>query len=948
MENSAAQARRKGGLGDHANDIMCTCYRYCAGGTWRHRTTYNSPAHVREREYDQQEPDWWIADHRRSPSPLDDAREAQRMAVDGDDAYNVSAPFFATRICLLTRRTQPELFRARSEPLGPFAEHLADENEDLKPDPGCLADLARAERDALEREPSPPVSPVMRPDSPDLLEPEQEDADFGAGANHEQAEAPFSFEDLPEPVLPKLQIAMAYINLLRGATNADLPGDVLARVYAPLQEVFNLDDANHRQSIQIFLACDSRQGYIDMCASVQERNPEYELLSWAQVETKLAAWTGIHLQRHDMCVKSCIGFTGPYKDLNNCPTCAQPRRDESGRTRKEFFTFPVVTQLQARYASPARARAMRYGVRALQANLDRVRANNDEPCGPYADVFSGTNFIAARDEGRIKDDDIMLFFSTDGAQVYKNKDSNCWFSIAVILNLAPDTRYKKSEILPLCIIPGIEHEPKDMDSFNFPVFQEISALMRDGFRVWDSDRREMLQPGLHVCIAGADGPGLTTLDGGVGHKGARSCRLHCPYVGRHKEGQSRYYPALLRPHNYHVNGCCHDDEASEIIAAYEPNDRAYLCDLAEVLAAQTKAQYENARRRTGIVRPSIFLGLPAENIMGILGTISIDIMHLVALNAPEELIPLWRGLFDHDKKDHQAKRGSEWPWAVFLSDQDTWAQHGSRIGRATPYLPGWYDRVPRDPALKINSGYKAWEYMIYVYGLGPMEFRSCLPYEYWQHFCKLVRVVDLSNQDVITVDDLQELDTLARSFCVEFEELYVKRDAARLHFVRPWMHTLLHIVNQIALKGPPAYYSQWTMERVIGFLEADLGLHSNPYANLAMIAKRNAQLNALRAMVPNIKAEKPTIYDTGVDLGDGYASAQPRDGLRRPVTLVEAEALDALMDVNDLQADHTWIGNRSVLRFGRLALPNGSIARTAWKETLKRIEHLRTARMVEV
>jgi hypothetical protein len=166
--------------------------------------------------------------------------------------------------------------------------------------------------------------------------------------------------------------------------------------------------------------------------------------------------------------------------------------------------------------------------------------------------------------------------------------------------------------------------------------------------------------------------------------------------------------------------------------------------------------------------------------------------------------------------------------------------------------------------------------------------------------------------------------------------------------VRPWIHTLLHIVNETVSKGPISYYSQWTIERVIGQLEENLRLHSNPFVNLAMIATRTCQANALRSMVPGVVREKPTIYQTGTDLGNGYAAAHPIDRLRKPVSATEAEALQKMMVDNGFTPDHTWRKDHSVLRFGRLALPNGSVARTAWKEHLKPIEHLRTARMVEV
>jgi hypothetical protein len=119
--------------------------------------------------------------------------------------------------------------------------------------------------------------------------------------------------------------------------------------------------------------------------------------------------------------------------------------------------------------------------------------------------------------------------------------------------------------------------------------------------------------------------------------------------------------------------------------------------------------------------------------------------------------------------------------------------------------------VPRNPATKINTKYKGMEWMNYLYGLGPIEFRQDLPDKHWDNFCKYVGIIELNGSKSVTAEENQELDTLIQTFNWEFEELYVQRIAARLHFVRPWMHTLLHVPNEAVAKGPTSYYSQWTL-----------------------------------------------------------------------------------------------------------------------------------------
>jgi hypothetical protein len=103
-------------------------------------------------------------------------------------------------------------------------------------------------------------------------------------------------------------------------------------------------------------------------------------------------------------------------------------------------------------------------------------------------------------------------------------------------------------------------------------------------------------------------------------------------------------------------------------------------------------------------------------------------MHLLSLNIPDLLIGLWRGTIDCDKKDNRAT----WDWAILQGD--TWEKHGKQVAAATPYLPGSFDRPPRNPAEKISSGYKLWEFLLYIFGLGPALFYNILPEKYWLNF----------------------------------------------------------------------------------------------------------------------------------------------------------------------------------------------------------------------
>ncbi|KAG0692548.1 hypothetical protein DFH29DRAFT_817451 [Suillus ampliporus] len=241
-------------------------------------------------------------------------------------------------------------------------------------------------------------------------------------------------------------------------------------------------------------------------------------------------------------------------------------------------------------------------------------------------------------------------------------------------------------------------------------------------------------------------------------------------------------------------------------------------------------------------------------------------MHLISLNIPDLLIPLWRGTFECDADDDK----STWTWAVLTGN--VWKDFGKAVTATTPHLPGFFDHPPRNPAEKINSGYKAWEFTLLLYGIGPLVLHNVLPLPYWQHFCKLVRAVRIISQHNITREELQVAARLFVEFIEEFEQLYYQRRLERIHFIRQSIHALGHYANEVATKGPLICASQWTMERTIGNLVSEICQPSNPYANLAQCAIRRAQHNALMIMIPTLDPDynKPLYPRWSKDLGSGY------------------------------------------------------------------------------
>ncbi|KAJ6566790.1 hypothetical protein B0H19DRAFT_1067069 [Mycena capillaripes] len=317
-------------------------------------------------------------------------------------------------------------------------------------------------------------------------------------------------------------------------------------------------------------------------------------------------------------------------------------------------------------------------------------------------------------------------------------------------------------------------------------------------------------------------------------------------------------------------------------------------------------------------------------------------MHLPALNITDLFIPLWRGSFDCDRTD--STDILSWPWAV-LQDIKVWKEHGQLVAEATPYIPGSFDRPPRNPAEKISSGYKAWEYLLYFFGLGPALLYNLLPDKYWMHYCKCVRGFQVLMQEEIFPAEVAEAHTLLTQFSDDFELMYVQRRMDRIHFVRPSIHTTSHFAPETVRVGPAIIYSQWGMERTIGNLGEEIKQHSNPFANLAQRGIHCCQVNALKAMIPDIEPPDNPLPRGSKDLGDDYALLRAMDTMSRDVRSCEHSAI-----VSYLQG-HGEVFTRStasVIRWARVRLPNGQIARSRWKESLKPLENLRTSRNVKI
>ncbi|KAF8350962.1 hypothetical protein F5887DRAFT_189133 [Amanita rubescens] len=319
----------------------------------------------------------------------------------------------------------------------------------------------------------------------------------------------------------------------------------------------------------------------------------------------------------------------------------------------------------------------------------------------------------------------------------------------------------------------------------------------------------------------------------------------------------------------------------------------------------------------------------------------LDLMHLCSLNIPQHLLATWRNSSETKIVFNQNNK----PSFIVLHKPDVWKAHGKLVESMRPYLPTSFGRPPRNPALKINSGYKACEFQIYFWILGPAVFRLVLPNALWRNFCKLVRATRVIHQRIITREQIEDVHRLLLDWETEFELQYYSCNIERLHLIRPCIHAMVHVAQETARCGPLHLLAQWVLENTIGNLGREVRQPSNAFANLAERGLIRAQQNALRAIIPDSDGHLP---NGAMPLDNGFALLRARQ--KKPQRLQCEAEVAALriyylnsrgIDESQVTEDERQViegewqvieAHLRIQKWARLLLPNRQEVRSAWKD----------------
>ena len=277
---------------------------------------------------------------------------------------------------------EPSTSRANADPLNSGA-----------PDEPHLGDADYEDTSACHPEPSPDTTNAGRPGQrgfiqPDPLEAEQEpDGEEPGVVIH----------------LLDLQTTQCFVDTLRMASleNSGMQPEDIDNLRDP-GPVLDLEDPSSLlRCLRHFINNTSAsRAHYDATRQIELlNNPGDTFLSYDQVKRRLRWLSGVVPLERDMCIKSCLAYTGPYSELDICPRCSTSRYfPGTMNPRRRFTTIPIGPVIQAFYGSRDVAEHMHYLERRLAMNVEYAQCNGGQ-LSKYDDTACGKELLDAWNAG---------------------------------------------------------------------------------------------------------------------------------------------------------------------------------------------------------------------------------------------------------------------------------------------------------------------------------------------------------------------------------------------------------------------------------------------------------------------------------------------------------------------------------------------------------------------
>ncbi|TEB36666.1 hypothetical protein FA13DRAFT_1622913 [Coprinellus micaceus] len=280
------------------------------------------------------------------------------------------------------------------------------------------------------------------------------------------------------------------------------------------------------------------------------------------------------------------------------------------------------------------------------------------------------------------------------------------------------------------------------------------------------------------------------------------------------------------------------------------------------------------------------------------------------------------------------ENGMPWIWDVstihakvgeaMCIPTDKLKSFGDHVVKAMRTLPPAFSGPVRDPFLKRQSQYKAFEWMAilhwYFLPIGlELEFNPKLLHV----FSQFAYIVDYAMAlEPRSESDLAQLRERIGLFLSQFERLYVGDDPEMIHRCRLCIFQLIHVPIHIKWFGSIRLGSQATCERTIGEMGHKIKSKKDPFANLTTIIVEQESARIVQLYHPDLntsQSKSPQQKKTSVL----YQALRFRpDETSNPLSAQShILAIRALWNLPSLDVG-------SIERFGKAKLSNGRTLHT--------------------
>ena len=612
-----------------------------------------------------------------------------------------------------------------------------------------------------------------------------------------------------------------------------------------------------------------------------------------KVRKALEEYTQIKHIRIDCCIQACCAYTGPYKDLQSCPYCLEPRYTQDRHKNKPAEPKPrctvdytsTIRKLRIQFADPSRARLL----------STRPPANDI-----LRDIWDGKFIEHLQKKGFFIDSrDVALGLSTDGIQLFEIGTASVWPILLTNFNLPADIRYNQDNQILAGIIPGPK-EPKDMNSFMIPVVDELK-LLEVGVPAWDAHQQVEFKLRAHLIMVQGDSPAMAKVLNFSGYNSYAFC-WQCTQIGIYHQHGMRcpHYPPPLD----HLPKLQKDRPTVKITDPMSLNMRShgdwiYDAQIVELIPHESEAEKQRAiRENMGITGFSPLLNLKTINVPT---SFVIDGMHVVLANVVPLLLRCWGGSFLSKDKDAQLQTEPRVPGQEHNEAHTTAAPEEIMTSKH----PGFSDdniyhvsvadwkEIAKEQAASSKAilttvassmgtiyEHKRWTAAQRLQWVlqSPIYLKDRLAEKYYTQWCSFVAAFQALLLP-FSQRGLKKIRKKLAKFVVHYEMDYYGRRADRLHLCRSQIHSLLHLADSAENYGPISLFWQFPMERIAGRLKHKGHSRSAANRNISLSALHVEQINHIDYICKRLwsseqTTNQPTRYQL---LGKSFKSIMTAD-----------------------------------------------------------------------